>query len=105
MHDETSNSATEAISEVVAPLKFDPDEHRHHLSDETLTIEQQNEILQALWHIMSIFVDIGWGVDTVQIFLPELLENNGPDSEKLVSLDNIQKSELVVTAEKGQNND
>ncbi len=82
------------------PLVFDPDEYRHYL-DDTLSEEQQNELLQALWHIMSIFVDIGWGVDTVQMFLPELFENAVLDSEKLVACKDSIENEHSRSKEKG----
>ena len=65
-------------------LKLDPDEYREDLAEFALTEEQENELLQALWHIMSTFVDIGWGVDTVQLFLPDLFEKAGQDSGKLL---------------------
>jgi len=65
-------------------LTLNPDRYREHLSEFALTIEQQNDMMQVLWNIMNTFVDIGWGVDTVQMFLPELFEKAGPDSGNLV---------------------
>lgn len=64
-----------------APLDLTAEQFRHHIDEFDLTEEQQTELLQTLWNIMSTFVDIGWGVDTVQLYLPELF--NEPSSDKL----------------------
>jgi len=69
----TNNPTASTIS---APLKFAAEDYRHHLGDLDLTEDQQDELLKTLWHIMSTFVDIGWGVDTVQMFLPELFDQS-----------------------------
>lgn len=70
--------------DVIAPLTFNPDDYREHLGENDLSIEQQNAVLEALWQIMSTMVNIGWGVDTVQMFLPDLFENTGQDSGNLL---------------------
>jgi|GEM_PF-3614173 len=64
-----------------APLELDPKDYTEHLSAFDLTEDQERELLQTLWHIMSIFVDIGWGVDTVQIILPELFGEVATESD------------------------
>lgn len=90
MHDEMiENSKTECrntqtVENTVAPLNLKPDDYRHYLNDFDLTEDQQNELLQTLWFIMNTMVDIGWGVDTVQMFFPDIFANVAPDSEKLV---------------------
>ena len=66
------------------PLRLDPEEYRDDLAEFDLTEEQQNQLLQTLWDMMSMMVDIGWGVDAVQMLLPHLFENSGADSEKLI---------------------
>ena len=55
-----------------APPDFDFEDYRDELKDFDLTDEQAEEILHTLWNMMSAMVDLGWGVDTVQIVLPEL---------------------------------
>lgn len=65
-------------------LDFNADKYREHLDGIELTEAQQNEMLQVLWNIMSAMVDMGWGVDSVQMFLPELFEKAGADSDKLL---------------------
>ncbi len=64
-----------------ASLDVSPDDFVHHIEDFDLNEDQQKELLQTLWNIMSTFVDIGWGVDTVQLYLPDLF--NEPSGEKL----------------------
>ena len=65
-------------------LEFDPDEHRDDISEYYPTKEQQDEVLRILWDIMKTFVDLGWGVESVQMAFPELFENAGADSGKLL---------------------
>ncbi len=95
MHDETIINTRKTKNSVV-PLKLEPGDYRHHLDDFGLTEEQQNELLASLWSIMSTLVDIGWGVDTVQMLLPELFTEVAPDSEKL--LESKDTSEFAQTA-------
>ncbi len=78
--------------EVIAPLQLDPDEYREDLAEFGLSKQQENELLQTLWNIMSIMVDIGWGVDTVQMFLPGLFEKDSQDSGKLIQQKSTQKA-------------
>lgn len=54
------------------PLKFNADEYKDCLNDTDLSEAQKTELLQNLWHIMSAFVDMGWGVDNISLFFPEL---------------------------------
>lgn len=63
---------------------FDMDAYRDDLAELDLTREEQTEILQALWQVMSSFVDIGWGVSNVQLLMPDLLGDVAPDSKNLI---------------------
>ena len=69
---------------VPSPATPDLDTFRQDLTELDLTDEQAKELLQTLWHIMSMFVDIGWGVDSVQQLLPDLYKNLAPDSRELL---------------------
>ncbi len=95
MHDETIIN-TNTTKNSVASLKFEPDDYRHHLNEFDLSEEQQNELLQTLWSIMSALVDIGWGVDTVQLLLPDMFAEVAPDSEKLLESKNTPEFNQVT---------
>ncbi len=75
-----------ADNKALPKLTLNPDEYREHLAGFELTEAQENELLQVLWQIMSTMVDIGWGVDTVQMFLPDMFEKAGADSDKLLPI-------------------
>ncbi|RLJ20759.1 hypothetical protein DJ030_06355 [bacterium endosymbiont of Escarpia laminata] len=77
----------------VTVLKLDPDEYRHYLEEFDMTEAQQNELLQTLWHIMSAFVDMGWGLDSVQL-LPALMEKSaGQDSDNPLTRKDAEKTQ------------
>ncbi len=68
------------------PLKEcspDMEEYYNDLSDLNLTKAQKAEVLQTLWNIMCTFVDMGWGVDTLQIVLPEVFAQVSKDNSAL----------------------
>jgi len=71
-------------SKAYSNLALEPDQYRADLEEFNMTQEQENELLQVLWNMMSTMVEIGWGVDTVQIILPELFDKAGQDSDKLL---------------------
>lgn len=56
------------------PPPFDADKYRAELRDGDITDEQATEFLRALDFILRSFVDLGWGVDSVQNIFPELKE-------------------------------
>ena len=74
------------------PLALDPDEYREDLDDFDLTRDQQDEMLAVLWNIMRTFVEIGFGLDSVQMFSTAKSnrsgEITGPDSGKLLDKKN-----------------
>ncbi len=102
MHKENINTDNTITKDTATPLKLEPDDYRHHLDDFDLTEEQQNLLLLSLWHIMSTLVDIGWGVDTVQMLLPELFAEVAPDSKKLVETRSTPKFDQVVDIKEGK---
>ena len=71
----------EALKQAASRLDFNLDEYRHHLEEFELTRAQENELLETLWQIMSMMVDIGWGVDNIHLMLPELF-NQESDNDK-----------------------
>ncbi len=83
--DERDGNAPEFPSGQAFPtLKLNPDDYREDIAEFELTREQEDELLSTLWNMMRTFVDIGWGVDTVQLFLPDLFEKAGQDPGKLL---------------------
>ena len=76
-YDETGDDNASAMP---PPLKLDADEYLDKLADYDLSDEQKRELLQSLWHIMSVVVDIGFGLDPVQMVFAPFLENSGSDN-------------------------
>ncbi|MCG8604368.1 hypothetical protein MJD09_05130 [bacterium] len=86
-------------NEPTGSLAFDAAKYRRHVEDFDLTEEQKIELLQALWSIMKAFVDLGFGVDSIQRFIPELAANpSEPGKDAVRSEDNActQKFEKAV---------
>ena len=50
---------------------FDIEKYRQDLEGFDLTDEQARELLQTLWSIMTTFVELGFGVDSVQYLLAQ----------------------------------
>ena len=57
-----------------APLPLDADKYRPYLEEFDLTEDQKDELLLTLWHILRTFVDIGFGLDSVQMIFPAMVE-------------------------------
>jgi len=53
---------------------FDASKYQDCMEDIDLPDEKKVELLQTLWWIMATFVDLGFGVDSVQNYLPALKE-------------------------------
>lgn len=68
------NTASKAKG--LAILKLDPDQYLHHLKGINITEEQANELLETLWQIMQTMVNIGWGVDALNLMLPEIFNQH-----------------------------
>ena len=73
-----------ADGEYPAPLSFDPEEYEQDLQDCDFTPEQQAAVLKALWQIMGAFVDMGFGVDSLQFALPKIFEKLAEDSRDML---------------------
>ena len=76
----TTADKAKTDQDFLIPLVFNPERYRDYLDDCDLTEEQQNELLQALWNIMYTMVDIGFGLDSVQLFFDKDEEKTGADS-------------------------
>ena len=60
--------AVNAISESTAQnrLEVDLERFQHHLDDPSLSPEQRDKFLSALWFIVSTFVELGFDVHPLQ---------------------------------------
>lgn len=58
----------------------EPDKYREYVEDFDLSEAAQTELLQTLWSIMAAFVNLGFGVDSVQ-----LLEADSGQTERAAS--------------------
>ena len=102
--DPTAHAAPNAGRDGVMPsaaLKLDPDKYRGHLEPFDLSEAQQNELLATLWNILRSFVEIGFGLDSVQLFSTAehglRAEITGPDSGKTLE-DHHQRQRFNRTA-------
>ena len=73
------------------PLMLDPEKYRHHLDEFDLSDEQKTHLLQTLWSIMSTMVDIGFGLDSVQLATLFACENSGPESSDALEQTDSEK--------------
>ncbi|WP_316364635.1 hypothetical protein [Candidatus Thiodiazotropha sp. CDECU1] len=76
------------------PLTLDPEQYREHLEEFGLSREQENELLEALWNILYTFVEIGFGLDSVQLFVAPEDEKASRDSVKLVETKDVEMSDV-----------
>lgn len=58
------------------PSKLDIKKYQAHIDEFDLTDEQQRELLETLWAIMMTFVDIGFGVDVVQLLFSDVASDS-----------------------------
>lgn len=67
---------------------LDTERYREYVDDFDLSEEKKKELLETLWWIMATFVDLGFGVDSVQRCLPALAEITLESEEDAVQDDN-----------------
>ena len=69
---ETTHAPPQIPSEAESPInhtkriEFDIEKYRPHLEDVDITEDQKQELLEALWMIMTSFVDLGFQIHPVQ---------------------------------------
>ena len=49
-------------------MPFDPEKYRKYLAETGWSEKVQDEYLETLWNMMSTFVDLDWGADSVHRF-------------------------------------
>lgn len=55
-------------------LKLEVEKYLPKIKEYEITDAQKAELLHTLWNIMSAFVDLGWDLNSIPEFLPELRE-------------------------------
>lgn len=55
-------------------LELDVEKYLPYVEGFDISEEQKAELLKNLWSIMRSFVEIGWGLDTLQVCIPALKE-------------------------------
>lgn len=96
MNDKDLPILKEAIQpESMGPLPFDPEKYLNYIDDPHLTDVQKTEFLQTLWTIMSAFVDLGFGVDSVMPILEQRALEAGKDTLE----ESIPTHEFNIAAE------
>jgi hypothetical protein len=77
-------------------LQLDTEKYRKYLPETDWSENVQDECLNALWTIMSAFVDLGFGTDSVQTALktesPSSPENLQPPAQRTSNPNNVRKS-------------
>lgn len=79
----------------VGSLPFNPDKYLDYVDDPSLTEAQKLEFLQTLWTIMSGFVDLGFGVDSVM----PILEGRALEGGQVALQETIPTHEFNVAAD------
>ena len=85
---ELRGEPAEATHEAMQSPTLNPEGYREYLEDFDLDEAEQNELLIVLWNIMRSFVEMGFGLNSVQMLLPAIAENSGKsvsDSVKQIS--------------------
>jgi len=70
----------------IKPPQLDIEKYRPLVSEFEIGEEEQSALLESLWHIMKSFVDMGFGVDSIQILFPEIFENSSDCVDEMLSL-------------------
>ncbi len=81
MDDEDNSPADSGVEQQVpGTLPFDAARYLEYTDEFDMTEAQKVEFLRTLWDIMSAFVDLGFGVDSVMTILCQKASENGADT-------------------------
>lgn len=90
------NRAAETSDPTDRPvLQLDVDYYQSFLDDEDLSEAQKKELLETIWNIVVTFVDLGFGIEPVQVAI-EAGKNNTqdmirPDSDSVKQAEQTDK--------------
>lgn len=59
------------ISTVLPRIEINEADYMHYFENDNYTEEEAHAFLHVIWNIMQSCVDIGWGLDNVQIAIDE----------------------------------
>lgn len=59
----------ESGNRTLAPLQLDYEKYRGHVTEPDVSDEQAQALMQEVWKLMTIMVDIGFGEDATHIVL------------------------------------
>jgi hypothetical protein len=65
--------------------QFDVDEYREELKSLDLTPEQEVELLTTIWEMMKCFVELGFGVDSMSLILPDIFNDTSQTPENVIT--------------------
>ena len=83
----TEQPHSDQLKPMIALPQCDFKKYQEHVKDFDLSEEEQTELLKTLWSIMTAFVDLGFGVDSIN-FLPDEVQKSAeqralsPDRKK-----------------------
>lgn len=66
-------------------LTLDVALYQKYLDDAELSAEQKQEFIETLWNIIVAFVDLGFGIDSVQTVLDEAEHGDNVDALPTIS--------------------
>ncbi len=94
--DQHSNATTPPIcndgeQQLIAQL--DMDDYRDDLKNLDLTPEQEAELLTRLWEMMKSFVELGFGVDSMHLILPEIFNSTSQTPETMLTNKHNEKGD------------
>ena len=55
-------------------MKCNPDDYRDDFKSFGMTKKQEDEVILALWEIVRMFVELGYGVNSINRVFPNILE-------------------------------
>lgn len=73
---EIDNSEIAKLHSPQGACVFNVEKYREDMDGFDLTEDQATELLQTLWNIMATFVELGFGVDSVQLLLNTAVSEN-----------------------------
>ena len=77
---EFSSTESGTLPQVPSVPPFDAEKYMEHVDDFDMTDAQKAEFLRTLWDIMTAFVDLGFGVDSVIPILAQRASENAADA-------------------------